>query len=256
MAGRDEICPPRLDGPFRLDEDESSESRLGRFGSYFMVEKLTQYFRKFPGIGERQSERFVYFLLNSNPEYIKELSKLIATLKDSVTQCQFCFRFFPQPSCSAPSCPPLPETLQRTAGDDKRVCDVCTSNETDKTLLMVVEKDIDFESIRKSNTYNGRYFILNKLLPLLENKIDDKLRTKELLELIKRQTKDGLKEVILAFSLTPQGEHTDMYIRKLLTPFQKKYLFKVSTLGRGLSTGTELEYSDSDTIKNALKNRA
>ena len=28
-----------------------------------------------------------------------------------------------------------------------------------------------------------------------------------------------------------------------------------SVLGRGLSTGTELEYSDTDTIKNALKNR-
>ena len=31
--------------------------------------------------------------------------------------------------------------------------------------------------------------------------------------------------------------------------------FKISHLGKGLSTGTELEYSDTDTIKNALKNR-
>lgn len=30
---------------------------------------------------------------------------------------------------------------------------------------------------------------------------------------------------------------------------------KISSLGRGLSTGTELEYSDNDTLKNALKNR-
>jgi recombinational DNA repair protein RecR len=29
----------------------------------------------------------------------------------------------------------------------------------------------------------------------------------------------------------------------------------MSQLGRGLSTGTELEYSDQDTIKNALENR-
>jgi hypothetical protein len=35
-----------------------------------------------------------------------------------------------------------------------------------------------------------------------------------------------------------------------------KYKFNIVSLGRGLSTGTELEYSDSETIKNAFKNRA
>jgi recombinational DNA repair protein RecR len=40
-----------------------------------------------------------------------------------------------------------------------------------------------------------------------------------------------------------------------LAPLAQKYDITMSALGRGLSTGTELEYSDSDTIKNALKNR-
>jgi recombinational DNA repair protein RecR len=30
---------------------------------------------------------------------------------------------------------------------------------------------------------------------------------------------------------------------------------RITTLGRGLSTGTELEYSDADTIKSAMMNR-
>ena len=47
-----------------------------------------------------------------------------------------------------------------------------------------------------------------------------------------------------------------MYLRELLSPLQKKYNFNIVSLGRGLSTGTELEYSDSETIKNALKNRS
>jgi recombination protein RecR len=83
------------------------------------------------------------------------------------------------------------------------------------------------------------------------------VRTKELLKHVEiKAEKDGLKEIIIALSLNPGGEHTDTYLRELLSPFIKKYNLKVVSLGRGLSTGTELEYSDSETIKNALLNRA
>ena len=64
-----------------------------------------------------------------------------------------------------------------------------------------------------------------------------------------------LKEVVLALSANPEGEHTALYVKKILEPLAEKYQFKISVLGRGLSTGTELEYSDSDTLKNAFKNR-
>ena len=30
------------------------------------IEKLSQYFKEFPGIGERQAKRFVYFLLHNS----------------------------------------------------------------------------------------------------------------------------------------------------------------------------------------------
>ena len=64
-----------------------------------------------------------------------------------------------------------------------------------------------------------------------------------------------LKEIILAFSLSPQGDHTDSYIRQELKKVAESLGIKISSLGKGLSTGTELEYSDNDTLKNALKNR-
>ncbi len=65
----------------------------------------------------------------------------------------------------------------------------------------------------------------------------------------------GLREIILATSVNPEGEHTASYIAGLLKPLIEKHGFRVSTLGRGLSTGTELEYSDSETLKSALQNR-
>ncbi|GAG06601.1 unnamed protein product, partial [marine sediment metagenome] len=75
-------------------------------------------------------------------------------------------------------------------------------------------------------------------------------------ELIKeRALIKEIKEIILAFSATPKSDNTERYIEKILEPIIQKYPIKISHLGKGLSTGTELEYSDSETIINALKNR-
>ncbi len=120
---------------------------------------------------------------------------------------------------------------------------------------MVVEKDSDLESVKKSRTYHGKYFILGGLVPIIEKNTKSKVRVEELKKKIEKSGKDNLKEVILAFSLSPQGDHTDHYVRGELKPITEPLGIKISSLGRGLSTGTELEYSDNDTLKNALKNR-
>ena len=89
----------------------------------------------------------------------------------------------------------------------------------------------------------------------MEKNTNSRVRINELLEKIKRDAKNGLVEIILAFSLSPQGDHTDFYIRSQIKDLADSLNIKISSLGRGLSTGTELEYSDNDTLKNALKNR-
>lgn len=200
------------------------------------IEKLAQYFKEFPGIGERQAKRFVYFLLHKNPVYIKELTEGILKLKNSINQCPSCYLFF--------------------QGDSGSLCDVCGNEKTDKTSLLVIEKDADYENIKRSKTYNGMYFVLGGLVPIVTKETPNFVRIKELLSTIEKRSKnDELKEVILALSINPQGEHTDMYLREKISPLEEKYHFKIVSLGRGLSTGTELEYSDSETIKNAFRNR-
>ncbi len=201
------------------------------------IDKLTEYFKEFPGIGERQAKRFVYFLLHKNPSYVKELGDKILDLKNNIHQCPSCFLFF--------------QSMQ------DQLCDVCSNTKTDRTSLLIVEKDADYENIKRSKNYNGMYFILGGLVPIVTKDTPNYVRTKELLRNIENQSKKyDLREVIIALSLNPQGEHTDMYLRELLIPLQKNYNFNIVSLGRGLSTGTELEYSDSETIKNALRNRS
>ncbi len=201
------------------------------------IEKLAQHFKEFPGIGERQAKRFVYFLLHKHPGYVKELGDEILVLRNSISQCPSCFLFF--------------------QGSKATLCETCNNTKTNHASLLIVEKDADFETIKKSKNYDGMYFILGGLVPIVTKDTSNFVRTKELVSIIEERSKnDGLKEVIIALSLNPQGEHTDMYVRELLSPLQSKNKFIIVSLGRGLSTGTELEYSDSETIKNALRNRA
>ena len=205
------------------------------------IEKLAEKFKEFPGIGERQAKRFVYFLLHKNPAYVKELGEEILEIKNQIKQCTSCYLFF----------------QNNNLLNAQTVCDNCLNPKADKTSLLIIEKDADLESIKRSKTYNGMYFILGGLVPIVTKDTPSFVRIKELVKSVEeRIKKDKLKEIIIALSLNPQGEHTDMYIREMLMSIQKSSGINIVSLGRGLSTGTELEYSDSETIKNALRNRA
>ena len=199
------------------------------------IDRLTEIFKEFPGIGERQARRFVYFLMSRNGDYAANISRLITELKKEIAQCRECFMFFV------------------ISNDSNKICDICGNPNTDGTELMVVEKDSDLESVRKSRVYHGKYFVLGGLVPIVEKTTKSRVRIEELKNKIKSSPE--LKEIILAFSLSPQGDHTDQYVREQLAELTNGMNIKIASLGRGLSTGTELEYSDNDTLRNALKNR-
>lgn len=204
-----------------------------------IIDKLTEVFKEFPGIGERQAKRFVYFLMSRNPSYSENLSELILDLKKEIAQCKECFRFY----------------ILNSKKD--KICELCANPNTDSSTLIVVEKDSDLESIRKSGVYHGKYFILGGLVPIVEKTTKSRVRIEELKKKITTEARPQglLKEIILAFSISPQGDHTDQYAREQIKDLCEKQNIKISSLGKGLSTGTELEYSDNDTLKNALKNR-
>jgi recombination protein RecR len=199
------------------------------------IDRLAELFSHFPGIGERQAKRFVYFLLLQDQGYLNSLAQTLTEIKKSIGQCSQCYRYFQI--------------------NGKVICNECAEIKRDDSLLLVVEKDADLESIKKSGSYNGRYFVLGGLVPIVEKSTPRRVRINELKTRIQKDKDSGvLKEVILAFSLSPQGDHTDTYVRESLNSLFENTGIELSSLGRGLSTGTELEYSDRDTM-NALKNR-
>ena len=196
-------------------------------------DKLIDIFRQFPGIGPRQAKRFVFFLLSRDPSFLDELTSLISSLKKEILQCKSCFRFFQKKN-------------------EATVCALCGDPNRTTSELMLVAKDTDLEAMEKSGMYLGKYFVLGGTIALFEKKSAPALRVKELEARVAKDTKAGiLKEVILALSANPDGEHTGEELKRTLS----QYSIKISTLGRGLSTGSELEYADKETITSALKNR-
>jgi len=202
------------------------------------LQTLAEYFTKFPGIGTRQAKRFVYFLLSRDRQFLESFAKAILNAKDDTTQCSLCYRFY-----------------SSQLENNKTICNICENPNTNKDVLMVLEKDVDLENIQKMGIFNGSFFVLGGSVPILNKNPTEKIRAKELFIRVQDSAKNGLNEVILALSINPEGENTTQYLTKILEPLAEKYSIKISTLGRGLSTGTELEYSDSDTLENALKNR-
>lgn len=205
------------------------------------LDELTQLFSEFPGIGPRQARRFVHHLLHQSQKNSQQLAQAIERLHTLMTQCTHCFTFYKRDANTTPS--PL--------------CEVCRSENTDKGSMLILSTDPDLDAVKKSHMYTGRYFILGGTTPILHSKKQNsQIRSKELFNEVKRAIKEeGLHEIIFAFACNPDGEHTEMHVRTILSPIVDAGHITVSTLGRGLSTGTELEYIDETTLRNALESR-
>ncbi len=194
------------------------------------IDKLTELFEHFPGIGPRQARRFVQYLLSASPAARSALASQIQALGRESAQCKLCYRWFTKDEKSA-----------------AQLCTICGDESRDKEVLFVVEKDADIDNVERSG-YKGRYFVLGGTIPLGSEEPGKFIRLREL----DSRVKEGMhKEIILGLSATTEGDHT----REILQERLKGLRAKVSSLGRGLSTGSELEYADPDTIAQALGNR-
>lgn len=197
------------------------------------ITRLAVIFEKFPGIGPRQAGRFVQFLLRGSVAGRKDLAQAILNLSGAVHRC---------PSC------------MRHHADEKKLCSICADPARDQSLLAVVSSDADLTALENSHTFHGTYFVLGGTISLASDKTNG-LREKELISSIHTRVAAGLKEVILAFPANPEGDFTALHVRGALALETSAKNARITTLGRGLSTGSELEYADPSTLKAALENR-
>ncbi len=189
---------------------------------------IAKLFQKLPGVGPRQAARFVLALLDKPDSEVEELGYAISNLKRDIAICQQCFNI-----------------------SDGPLCMVCANPGRDKTKILVVEKVTDLDSIEKTSLYKGLYHVLGGAINPLDNILPANLRITDLERRIdSAEGKD--MEIILAMNPNTPGETTALYIKNVLT---NKPGVAITRLGRGLASGSHLEYADEMTLKNALEYR-
>jgi recombination protein RecR len=201
-------------------------------------QKLITFFEEFPGVGSRQAKRFALFLVSKNSSFIEEFTSVLKRAKELSHQCLSCMRYH---------------------FGNETLCGICTDTNRMNHILLVVEKEQDIEALERTHVYQGKYFILGKLISLISK---EEIRLTRLLmligkireQLLKHITENKTPEIILAFPTTPNGTFTDSYVREEL---RKEFPnITIKSLGRGFATGSDPEYADVDTLINALKNRS
>ncbi|MBI5045882.1 MAG: toprim domain-containing protein [Candidatus Niyogibacteria bacterium] len=210
------------------------------------LKKLSLLFERLPGIGPRQARRFVYSLVDEKPEILEEFAGAFLEMKKLARRCPECFRAFEGKEAGLPT-----GQAGLPTGQAGAVCVACATH-ADSPAILIAEKDVDLENIEKLGVYSGLFHVLGEIALPFQSETD-KVRLKELHDRIKRSK--TIKEVILATSATNEGDAVAAYVEKILENFTESGKIKITRLGRGLSTGSYLEFSDRSTLDNALKNR-
>lgn len=191
------------------------------------IQALIDAFARFPGIGEKAAQRFVFFLLRQPQAELLKIAKLIMNLPDAILVCGQCATY-----------------------SDRTPCALCASISRDQTIICVVAAAHDLAAIERTGEYRGVYHVLGGTLNMLEGVTPDKLKIKDLITRVKNPHKK-IREVILACNPDLEGESTMLYLSKIL----KNYPVKVTRLARGLPRGADIEYADDVTLSDALRSR-
>lgn len=189
------------------------------------LEALIEALRCLPGVGPKSAQRMAYHLLQHDRHGAQRLGEAVAHALASVRHCRRCNTF-----------------------SEGELCERCASPRRDASLLCVVETPVDMNMMEQTHAYQGLYYVLmGRISPL------DGIGARELqLEKLLARVIDGdVREVILATNFTNEGEATAHYITSLLKPKG----VSVTRIARGVPVGGELEYVDSGTLAQAMRER-
>ena len=189
------------------------------------LQHLIDALRCLPGIGPKSAQRIAYYLLHRDRDGATVLSTALALALSVLQHCQRCNNFA-----------------------EAEVCERCSSPRRDASLLCVVETPVDMNMVEQAHAFSGLYYvIMGRLSPL------DGVGPRELhLERLIDRASDGVvKEVVLATNYTNEGEATAHYLGELI----RSRGVAVTRIARGVPVGGELEYVDSGTLAQALRER-
>lgn len=191
-----------------------------------LTKQLIDALQCLPGIGPKSAQRMAFHLLEKNNRSKGELlSVSLQRALANVRHCQSCRIYTEHP-----------------------ICDLCRNERRDGSLLCVVESPADVVALEQTQTYSGKYFVLQGHLSPLDGIGPLDIGIPALLEKLEREP---IRELILATNPTMEGKATAHYI----ATHAAKFNINCSRIAQGVPIGGELEYLDGGTLAHALRSR-
>lgn len=189
------------------------------------IEEAVEQLSSLQGIGKKTALRLVLNLLKRDHSDIERFSNSFISMKENVKACKSCGNI-----------------------SDLDICSICSNEKRDHGTICIVEDIRDIMAIESTETYNGIYHVLGGIISPMDGIGPSDLNIESL---ISKLENSNINEIIFALSATMEGDTTNFYLFKKITPFK----IKITSLSRGVSVGSELHYADELTLGRSLLQR-
>lgn len=190
-----------------------------------LLENAVNELSSLPGVGRKTALRLALHLLRRDPGYTEGFASALLALRREVKYCRICHNI-----C------------------DDDVCSICADRRRDHSTVCVVENIREVMAIENTRQFHGVYHVLGGIISPIDGIGPADLQIDSLVE---RVAGGEVKEVILALSTTMEGDTTNFFLYRKLSPYD----VKVSVIARGISIGDEIEYADEITLGRSIVNR-
>jgi len=191
-----------------------------------LVQKLLHSLQQVPYLASKNLYKVTSHFMEQDSAKIAQFCKILLDVNQQIARCKRCF------------------TWQQVDAS----CTFCDNLKRNPEIVCVVEAWQDVLVIERTSNFTGQYHVLCGVISPLNGVGPANLTIDYLVKRVKEQ---GIQEVILALSQTPESEATVAYIMDRLQGFN----LKISVLAQGMPVGSSLEYMDRVTLMKAIVNR-
>jgi recombination protein RecR len=177
--------------------------------------RLVDALQELPTIGQKSATRLAYHMLMHDSFGAMKIAHAIEDAVGSIRKCR---------SCGGLS--------------EDELCDVCSDESRDVTLLCIVENAKDILTIEENGLFAGRYYVLNSL-----DAMD--------IDHLRATVGSGVEEVIFALTPSIANDAVILYIEDKLAETNVRF----TRIAQGVPTGVSLENIDMLSLARALKDR-
>lgn len=190
-----------------------------------LLENAVNELASLPGVGRKTALRLALYMLRRDEGYTENFASALLALRKEVKYCKVCHNI-----C------------------DDEMCSICADPKRDQSTVCVVENIKEVMAIENTGQFRGVYHVLGGIISPIDGIGPGDLQIDSL---VQRVANEEVKEIVLALSTTMEGDTTNFFIYRKLSP----YNVKITVIARGVSIGDEIEYADEITLGRSIVNR-